>query len=367
MNITFYLPTLTQPRHHKRIYSLRDRYFVKVYAFDRGLYRKNALKIDALYILGEMANKSYFKRLQAYIKLIKSILNERNHTDLFYFFTIDFALIGFLFLKRNRYIYEIGDFAYLGFGTAFRNILTKLDAKIIKKSFLTILTSEGFKRYLTKFVQASDISKNTLVIPNRLSDKILQFERNTAPFQEVSSLSFGFAGLLRYPDTILRFAKIIGDRYSNHQFHFFGDGPMRNQVEELVKKYKNIFFHGPYKNPEEIGKIYRMIDICVACYDTNGLNQRLAEPNKLYEAIYFGTPIIVSKDTYLAEVVISKGIGYTVDAHYDEEIIALLDNLTLKSLNKTRSKQLEIASDELLYSEREIIQYIETSESYPTV
>lgn len=368
MKIIPILPTLTQPRFQKRIETLQKiTDHIHIYAFDRGLYKENTITHENITVIGKTKNKQYLSRLFNYFRIVTNVLlNKDNRGGLFYIFNFDIAVLAWIFLPSKSYVYEIGDFAYLGFGKTFRNFLTKIDAKIIKKSFFTVLTSEGFKRYLTKFVRASDISENLVIIPNRLSDKILQFDRDTRPFQDVSSLSFGFAGLLRYPDTILRFAKIIADKYPNHQFHFFGDGPMRNQVEELTNRYENIFYHGPYKNPEEIGKIYETIDLCVSCYDTNGLNQKLAEPNKLYEAIYFGTPIIVSKDTYLAEKVISEEIGYVIDAHYNDEIIAFLDDLTQTSLNKARSNQLKIASEALLYSEKEIMERLKAFESDST-
>lgn len=72
---------------------------------------------------------------------------------------------------------------------------------------------------------------------------------------------------------------------------------------ESLKDINNIFFHGAFKNPIDLPKIYSKIDFIVATYDTTTLNPQYAEPNKIYEAIFFRTPIIVSYNSYLANKV----------------------------------------------------------------
>ena len=68
---------------------------------------------------------------------------------------------------------------------------------------------------------------------------------------------------------------------------------------------------------------------------------RYAEPNKLYEAIYFETPIIVSKGTFLAERVEQWGVGLTVDASDETQVVALVnglsDELTQEKIDRIRA------------------------------
>jgi succinoglycan biosynthesis protein ExoL len=53
-------------------------------------------------------------------------------------------------------------------------------------------------------------------------------------------------------------------------------------------------------------------------------NNRVALPNKLYEAMYFRVPIVASKGTYLAERVLDAGIGYAIDCGDVAQIRAVL-------------------------------------------
>jgi succinoglycan biosynthesis protein ExoL len=54
------------------------------------------------------------------------------------------------------------------------------------------------------------------------------------------------------------------------------------------------------------------------------LNNRVALPNKLYEAMYFRVPIIASRGTYLAERVLAARVGYEIDCGSVEQIQTIL-------------------------------------------
>ena len=59
------------------------------------------------------------------------------------------------------------------------------------------------------------------------------------------------------------------------------------RIREIVKRYPNIFLHGSFSNPQDLAKVYESFDVCVTCYGTSSGNVKIAEPNKLYESIYF--------------------------------------------------------------------------------
>lgn len=354
MNITLILPTITQPRYQKRITALSKQHNVKVFAFDRGLYKKNAIEHDDLTILGEMSNKNYYKRIFLYIKLIKSILRSKSKTDMFYFFSIDFALLGFLLLKKNRFIYEIGDFAYLSLPKVARNILTFLDRKIIKKSYRTILTSDGFKNYLME--KDSSLTKNIIIIPNRPARELLDIDRKTEPFSETEPLRFGFVGILRYPNTVFKIVRIIAEKFPKYEFIYYGDGGLTKDFITLSESYSNLKYKGQFKNPDDLEKIYNDFDIHLACYDIKGLNQQLAEPNKLYESIYFGNPLVATRKSFLGEKVKDLGIGYVLDDFTNESIINFIENINVGDLNRFKNNMLKIDKLELVDSDLELLE-----------
>jgi glycosyltransferase involved in cell wall biosynthesis len=90
------------------------------------------------------------------------------------------------------------------------------------------------------------------------------------------------------PLDLLRAFQLIENR--NAVLFFLGDGPLRGEIEEEVKKHQieNVIISG-FINQSEIGKIYNMADVFVMCSgigETWGLS--------VNEAMNFGLPVIVS-------------------------------------------------------------------------
>src|SRR5699024_752906 len=174
--IVFILPTLTHPRHHKRINALREHYKVKIYAFDRGVYNVNTLGTEDITVLGKVENKKYWSRITNFRKVFKIINKHKNKNVLFYFFSFDIALIGSIFLSKNNYIYEIGDFAYLGMSKWLKSITSKIDLRIMRRSLLTVFTSRGFVNYLN--AEKEYLAPNKyVIIPNKMPKEITNFKR----------------------------------------------------------------------------------------------------------------------------------------------------------------------------------------------
>ena len=95
-----------------------------------------------------------------------------------------------------------------------------------------------------------------------------------------------------------------------------------------LSKHPNFHQHGRFKNPADLPDIYKNIDVVLALYDVDSINVLYAEPNKLYEAMYYRKPIIVSKGTYLAEKVNRLGIGFDLDATVPSNIDEFISGLT---------------------------------------
>jgi glycosyltransferase involved in cell wall biosynthesis len=331
--IIFLLETISQPRCIKRIKSfISAGYEVEIYGFDRGKYNQNA-KIDGqpIHIIGNLKDGiGYFNRaLKTQRILIKIIKQHKSRQIIFY----SFGFIPTLLLKLNgfhNYVYEISDLIY-GY-KKFHWILwffKFIDRYLIKKSLLTVFTSQGFVNYLTKGINQS----NMIVQPNRIVSTIINRNdviNKTNP--DNKKLVFSFVGAFRSYNTIFRFARIIGENYPNFEFHFYGESFLTIDAKNISDKYDNVQLFGPFNNPEDLPLIYNNIDIVVACYDTNDLNEKILEPNKLYEALFFKKPIIASKNTFFAERVAHFGCGFAIDASSDENICNFLDSINQQDL-----------------------------------
>ncbi|MFA5670060.1 MAG: glycosyltransferase [Balneolaceae bacterium] len=331
--IIFLLASISQPRCLKRIRSFIERGFeVEIYGFDRGTYNINSsIENHDIVNLGfapsgtGYLNKVFFAR-----KKINEIFQKNKSSNIIYYsFSFDISLICRLY--RKKYIYEISDLVYGYFhNKTIRNIFAMIDRKLISKSYLTVMTSKGFNDYLFPNTEL----KNIIVQPNRVDSYFSSIKRAVNKIN-TKKLAFSYVGAFRYPNTVFRFAKVIGEKYPEHTFMFFGDSILTNQVKELASKYDNVKYFGQFKNPEDLPQIYSKIDIVIACYDIKTLNERIAEPNKLYESMFFNKPIIVSKDTFLEKQVLKRyKCGFALDASKDENIVNLIDSLKNETLNQ---------------------------------
>lgn len=332
---------VSQPRFVKRVSSLVEAGFdVVIMGYDRGIYNNNKLPKEVSFI-----NKGTQKDGGGYISKIKCGYNDvveiirtfKDDETVFYSFSFLTAI--WFFFYRTKYIYEISDILY-GYRRMriIQPIMKWFDKKIIKFSLLTIMTSEGFKHY---FFGDKEVH-NIIIQPNKVSSKLkLRLGRKIlAP--NMSSLNFSFIGAIRYMDTILRFAKIVGTKYPQHKFHFWGDSNLASEFKKQCKEYSNVLFHGAFKNPEDLEMIYSETDIVVACYENSNLNEQIAEPNKMYEAMFFCKPIVVSTNTFLARQIEKCKCGFVINAYEDKWIIDFIEGLHSDDLIFISKKELDL-------------------------
>ena len=125
------------------------------------------------------------------------------------------------------------------------------------------------------------------------------------------------------------------------ELHIGGFGELEEMVSNFAKTSENIFYYGkmPYK---EVLELEKKCDVMTAIYDPTILNHQYAAPNKFYEAIMLGKPIIMVKNTGWDKVVEDNQIGCLID--YSKEGLHLglerVANLVNDVNIETRSKKL---------------------------
>lgn len=296
-------------------------------------------KIEVQIIGNFPSSMPYKNRVAILRKGIKQVVNKyKNQNVLYYAFGLDVAAI-LRMTCRKPYIYEEEDLVYTYFGSKLLvKAFNKLDKYIVKKSFLTVFTSEGFVQYHF----GRKCPENVMVIPNKLKRDILNYSplfKST----NMEKLRIGYVGYFKF-DSVYHFAKTFAESFPQHEFHFFGVGstPEIGARFEQLQSFSNCFFHGRYKNPSELPDVYSKIDLLLSTYDIKYENVKYAEPNKIYESIYFETPIIATTGTFLAGKILELGIGYSINPLDDAEINKFISTLTLEDIEKKVSRTKEM-------------------------
>ena len=346
MKIVFIVGAISDSHIIKRVQSFKDKgYDVEVYGFQRSVNAKNSFGDIKCHVIGSLQDQQYLNRVQTVRKAVANVLNLYSKDTLFYVWGYDIASVCY-FMKR-RYIYEISDIVYSYFPNPIKAAFKALDRRIIKASIITLITSEGFVKFLgcKQYIAESKL----LLMPNKLSDKFLHLER--PPYKPVGEkIRIGFVGYYRYPDTVVRLARVIGEQFPNYEFHFWGIGPesVLNDIRKICNSCSNVFEHGPFRNPDDLYKVYDSIDVVACNYDYRGANEQIAEPNKLYESLFFNKAIIVSVNTFLAEKVSSMNYGFVIDSLTDENVCDFLKRLTKEDVNKISENNSEISAKALI-------------------
>src|SRR5690554_947530 len=258
--IVFLLESISQPRCIKRINSFIDNGFdVEIYGIDRGKYIENAnISGKKINVISKHAEgKDYIKRTFNNLKSVKRIINKYNQENTI-FYSFGFILTFSLrFHNCKNYIYEIADIMY-GYKKLHPvlPIFKIIDKSLIRKSLITIMTSEGFANFFYK----NRWPKNIIIQHNKL-DKFFHKEERPTNNIDINNIVFSYVGSFRYPNTVFRFAEIIGKYYPQHKFYFYGDSVLTPEVIKLSEQYKNVYYFGSFKNPDDLTNIYNKIDI----------------------------------------------------------------------------------------------------------
>lgn len=353
--VVFVINNIQNPRCLKRINEFVDKgYEIKVYAFDRGgeMY-DTRITCPIHYIKGFSNDLPYLKRLPIIYQGIQGIIREnRSENGIYYLFGLEICILLAILSPASKYIYEESDLTHTYLPSAIlRWVFEKIDRWVIRRSLLTVFTSEGFRKYhYGDFVPA-----NTCIIPNRLPAIISTIER--IPKEKHDKLTIGFVGHIRF-ESVKSFAETFCRYNTKHEFHFYGDFASLKEQDlfESLKHYGNCFFHGKFSTPYDLPYIYSKIDLVLATYDVKYKNVRYAEPNKLYEAIYFETPIIVSEGCFLGEKVKRLNVGYTVDALNETKIQVLLDEMSHESIRQKVRNMRKLGTDYAINSNEHFFQ-----------
>lgn len=327
--IIFIINCLTQQRCLKRVQEFIDHgYEVAVYGFERKCREMPSNVSFPVTSLGVVdSSTSYVGRIRMISSAIKQVTIQHQGEDaLYYLFSLDMALCALPWVGR-RYIYEESDLvhAYAG-NKAFEMVMERLCKLVIRRSQLSVFTSEGFVDYHFGDKRPA----NTIVVTNRVNAKVVALPQVQKKASVGDGISVGFVGIIRYA-SVYNICKAVLEANSENEVHLFGIVADPESFDRL-KKYKNCYFHGTYRNPDDLPTMYSQIDVVLSTYDLTSVNVKYLEPNKLYEAIYFRTPIIVTRDTFLAKKVAQLNVGFEVNGLDEDDVQKLLGKLTQENI-----------------------------------
>jgi len=116
--------------------------------------------------------------------------------------------------------------------------------------------------------------------------------------------------------------------HCNYEFAIAGPGVYQNLAIELNSQFDNFHYFGSVAYSEVLA-LERQSRVISAIYDPSVKNHQYCAPNKFYEALALGKPLIVCKGTGIDEIVEKERIGIVIDYNVDsfyKAMCYLIDN-----------------------------------------
>jgi glycosyltransferase involved in cell wall biosynthesis len=140
------------------------------------------------------------------------------------------------------------------------------------------------------------------------------------------------------------------------KLQIFGDGDINEQLKKLSKQLRledRVYFMGRYPF-EELKGYTRQASLGISLEEDIGLNYRYALPNKLFDYIQAGIPVLVSDLPEMKNVVEEYDIGRVVKDP-DPELLAnqVKEMMNSDELRMRWKKNLRKAADELCWEKEE--------------
>ena len=183
-----------------------------------------------------------------------------------------------------------------------------LDQSITKKADLVIICNEQRKEQFIGFSPT-----NLIVIHNTPQE--IQVKSQSVISNKHDKVRICYIGILQPGRLLVELGEFVSEN-ADYELHIAGFGLYEEYFKELARTHKNIFFYG--KITYDMTLCLEMnCDIMLATYDTTNRNNRFAAPNKFYEALMLGKPIIMTQGMGMSDIIKKYKLGQLIEFSKD--------------------------------------------------
>lgn len=247
------------------------------------------------------------------------------------FDTILPALFAKVFM-RKRVIYDIYDWYIDSRGIrnkGIRALFTALEWFTVKGSDAVIICEEGRRGQIVWR------PRRLWVLPN-----IPALDVKRQPIRHTGDpVTVAYVGILA-PERGLEALPVLARSDSRVRVIVGGFGPLEGEMERAAAELDNFTYLGrlPYSRALEV---MAGADMIYAMYHTTNPNHILAAPNKFYEGLALGRPVITTEGTLAGENVRKYGSGYVI-GEKNEDLVELLSRFDEKKYIKICNNAVKI-------------------------
>lgn len=183
--------------------------------------------------------------------------------------------------------------------------MVRMEKKFITEADAIITVVEGAKEYLLSIGATPEKIKIILNAKKLISDEYSPPE-NQRP-------KILYLGLLHRNRLVLELVEEAKKR-KDIEVVVGGRGPLFEQIKEKAKGMENIDFKGFLPKMDDVIKWTMKSDVVYCVFNSEHPITKITFPNKFFEALVCGRPVMASKGTFLGEEVERLNCGIVVEA-----------------------------------------------------
>lgn len=244
------------------------------------------------------------------------------------------------FVKRAKLIYDTHELETETAGLAgFRKLLSQIVERVLILFVDEIIAvNDSIAEW---YQQAYGLSKVWVVknVPykHEVTPEKTKLLRDAFGIRE-DEILFLYQGIIGYGRGINQLLKVFSTANSNMHIVFLGYGELGERVKNYAGQYTNIHYH-PAVKPQEVIHYTMSADIGLSFIENVCLSYYLCLPNKIFEYINCGLPVIVSDFPNLARFVDEHECGWKVSVE-ENAIKTIINSITKNIIYEKRVKAL---------------------------
>lgn len=292
-----------------------------------------------------------FKYIEWKNKITKKFINKDMYL-IIHCHNLPALVIGNRFMQRGAHlIYDAHELVTERNGVkGFRKVIEKkIEKKYIKKASQIITVSESIKEW---YQERYNLNNITII---RNIQKASEFDGKLIPIRDrfninIGTIIFVYCGNFfrnRGVDTIIDYFSSLDPK--KYCVVFFGKGELETAITEAAEYYDNIIYGGFI--PEGLlVRTLKTADIGIILKKNDqSLSQYFALPNKFFQYIQAGLPILISNSKEMEEYVKKYDIGW-VETFKGQKCVETINYESIKS----KKQNVQLLSKELTWKKEKL-------------
>ncbi|OHB74851.1 MAG: hypothetical protein A2Z25_09155 [Planctomycetes bacterium RBG_16_55_9] len=142
-----------------------------------------------------------------------------------------------------------------------------------------------------------------------------------------AAIYFGAMGLANGLEYAIEAARILAERGKDHIVLVLLGGGKKAELENLTREYQltNVIFKDPVAGKAEVARIVAGCQACMVIF--RATNENNWSPNKLFDALAAGKPVLINVPGWLGETIEYNRCGRCLNPHRPQELADALEEL----------------------------------------